>query len=386
MFKNKSKILRVLPILTILLLLGFITPTKAAQFENTDTYTLEQTEVIEENLYINSEIVDISGVVDSDLFINANTLTLSGTVTGDLYVSANNVNLKGNIYGSTYLLGTNINIDGSIARNAFIAALSTDITGNIGKDLTVYTGRSNISGKVTEDVRVFAGNSTISGTVKGEALVFANESLINQELIEGEVYENIEVGEMTKAFKDGFDLDINSFNIGRNLRKSLMGINVIVTLVSFVGMYIVGVVLIYLAPVKTLKIEEKIIGSTQEFLFSFLVGLGVTVLVPLPLLVLMFTGIGTPLAILITGALLFATFFGSLWVESAIGYKILLSADKKDPKRLLSLLVGRGITTVINFIPILRGLYKSILNMVAIGALIRMKYDCYLSGRNRKKK
>jgi len=59
--------------------------------------------------------------------------------------------------------------------------------------------------------------------------------------------------------------------MGKHLRKAFMGINVLVTLVSFVAMYIVGIVLIYLAPVKTLKIEKKVIGSTQEFLYSFLV-------------------------------------------------------------------------------------------------------------------
>jgi cobalamin biosynthesis protein CobD/CbiB len=155
------------------------------------------------------------------------------------------------------------------------------------------------------------------------------------------------------------------------------------TLIGFVAMYIVGIVLIYLAPVKTLKIEEKVVGSTKEALFSFLVGLGITIVIPLPLILLAFTLIGLPLAILITAILLFATFFGSLWVESAIGYKILSKAEKKDPKRFLSLLVGRGLTTVINFIPIIRGLYKNILNMVAIGAIVRMKYDCY---KNNKKK
>jgi len=76
MFKQKLKILGVLPILSILILIGFVTPSKAAQFEDTDTYTLEQTEIVEENLYVKSDIVDISGVVDSDLFIAANTVTV----------------------------------------------------------------------------------------------------------------------------------------------------------------------------------------------------------------------------------------------------------------------------------------------------------------------
>jgi hypothetical protein len=216
-------------------------------------------------------------------------------------------------------------------------------------------------------------------------MVFAEDTNINQELVEGEIYENIEVGEVTKALSDGFSINRYNYNFGRNLRNTFMGINVLITLVSFVAMYIVGIVLIYLAPVKTLKIEKKVIGSTQEFLNSLLVGLGIVVLIPMPLFILLFSGIGTPLAILIIGTLLFLSIFGSLWVESAIGYKILSKTDKEDPKRLLSLLVGRGITTVINFIPIVRGLYIAILNMTAIGAVVRMKYDAYRSTKETKK-
>jgi cytoskeletal protein CcmA (bactofilin family)/uncharacterized membrane protein YhaH (DUF805 family) len=385
MLKQKLKILGVLPILSILILIGFVTPTKAAQFINENTYTLEQTEIVEENIYIKSDIVDISGVVDSDLFIGASTVTVSGTVTGDLYIAANQIDITGNVYGSTYLAGRNIDIGGNIARNAVIVSLSADVSGNVGRDLTVYTGRSTITGRVTEDVRVFASTSTISGIVKGEAMVFADNTTINQELVEGEIYENIEVGEVSEALSDGFKINVYNWDMGKHLKRGFMGINVLITLLSFVAMYIVGVVLIYLAPVKTLKIEKKVIGSTQEFLYSFLVGLGIVVLIPMPLFILLFSGIGTPLAILILGALFFIAIFGSLWVESAIGYRLLQKTDKKDPKRLLSLLVGRGITTVINFIPIVRGLYKTVLNMTAIGAVVRMKYDCYRSSKGTKR-
>jgi hypothetical protein len=79
-------------------------------------------------------------------------------------------------------------------------------------------------------------------------------------------------------------------------------------------------------------------------------------------------------------------FFGTIWVESAIGYKILSTVDKKDNKRLLSLLVGRGLSTVVNFIPIVRGLYKMILSTVAVGAIVRTKYDAFPNKGKKKKK
>lgn len=382
MFKKQLRVLGLIPILGILILLGFTTPSRAAQFESGD-YTLEETEIVEENLYISGETVEIAGVVDGDLVAGGNTVTITGTVTGDLYVAGSRIDVSGNVYGSTFLTGQTVDLSGSVARNSYVASMFANVSGSVGKDVLVFASDSSITGKITEDARVFAGHSIISGNVKGEALVYSGTSSIDEELIGGEVYEN---KEFEKKDMMTIEKDIKPRRIRVFAGKAFLGINVFSTLIGFVSMYIVGVVLIYLAPVKTLKIEEKVTDSLQEFLFSFLVGLGIFVVIPLPLIILSFTLIGTPLAILIMGVLLFASIFATVWVESAIGHKILSTTDKKDPKRLLSLLIGRGLTTVVNFIPIVKGIYKSILSMTAVGAIVRMKYDAYKGGKKSKKK
>jgi cytoskeletal protein CcmA (bactofilin family) len=338
---------------------------------------------VEENLYISGGTVEISGVVDGDLIAGGNTVTITGTVTGDLYAAGSKVDISGNVYGSTFLTGQTVDVSGSIARNSYITSMFANISGNIGKDATIFASNSSITGKVTEDVRVFAGRSVISGSVKGEVLVYSGTSTVDEELVEGEIYENMEIeGKKMKNLEN----DIQPRRIGAWAGKAFFGINVFSILIGFVSMYIVGVVLIYLAPVKTLKIEEKVTDSLQEFLFSFLIGLGIFVIIPMPLIILSFTLIGTPLAILIIAVLLFASIFGTVWVESAIGQKILSTTDKKDPKRLLSLLIGRGLTTVVNFIPIVRGIYKWVLSMTAVGAIVRMKYDAYKEVKKGRKK
>ena len=269
------------------------------------------------------------------------------------------------------MAGQNVDMSGSVARNSFLASMFSDISGSIGKDLTVFSANSSVSGKVTEDIRVFSNQSTITGTVKGEALVYATKSTINQENVQGEVYENLE---SEKTVQTNRGIRTESFKL---FNRGVWNLNLFSTVVGFIGMYIVGVILIFLAPVKTLEIEKKVIGSTQEFLYSFLVGLGISVVLPLPLIILALTIVGTPLALLIGGLYFFMSFFGTLWVESSLGHKILSSTDKKDPKRLLSLLVGRGLTSVVNLIPIVRGFYKTSISMVAVGAIVRMKYDVY---------
>jgi hypothetical protein len=379
MFKHKLKVLGFIPILAILLLLGFTTPSRAAQFENGD-YTLEESEIIEENLYVKGGSVDIVGVVDGDLIVSGETVNISGTVTGDLYTAAATVNLSGNVYGSAFLAGQDIEVSGSVARNSYIAAMLSDVSGSIGKDLLVFAANSTVPGKVTEDVRIFASKSTVSGMIQGEATVNAATSTINPEVVEGKVYENID-----NENEETTTQPLRRNKVGNLLTESLLEVNIFTTLIGFVAMYIVGIVLIYLAPVKTIQIEEKVTGSFQNFLFSFLIGLGTFVILPLPLIILAITLIGAPLAILIIGILIFAAIFGRIWVESAIGHKILSTTDKEDPQRLLSLLIGRGLTTIVNFIPIVRGIYKFVLSATAVGAIIRMKYDAFKTKKVKKK-
>jgi hypothetical protein len=373
MFNKKIKL--IIPILSIFLFLGFLSPIKAAKFESGD-YTLNQSQIIEENLYIQGDTIDISGVIDGDLLAAGDSIDISGTVTGDIYLAGSTINITGNIYGSTYMAGQNIDMSGSVARSVFLASMFSDVSGSIGKDLTAFATNSTVSGKVTEDIRVFSNQSIITGTVNGEALIYSPNSNVDEEKVQGEIYENIEIEETEVTQK------VSNMGILKTFRGGFLGINIFSTILGFVSMYIVGVVLIYLAPVKTLEIEKKVVGSAQEFLYSFLVGLGISVVLPLPLIILTVTIVGAPLALLIGGVYFFITLFGTLWVESALGYKILSSSKKKDDLRLLSLLVGRGLTSVVNLIPIVRGFYKTAISMVAVGAVVRMKYDVYQERKN----
>ncbi|MDD3474617.1 MAG: polymer-forming cytoskeletal protein [Candidatus Dojkabacteria bacterium] len=373
MFKLKGKILGIfVPLLSIFLLFCFSSPSRAAQFQQGD-YTLSSSEIIEENLYVGGAIIEIDGVVDGDLFVAAETITISGTITGDLYAAGNSLEVTdtANIYGSAYLAGQSINVKGDVLKNLVVAGAISNVSGSVGKDLTVFGATSTVSGPVTEDVRVFANKSTISDYVKGEVLVYAESSTVDKELVTGEIYEHTDLN--TEV-----DIDTTKIqNLNLNMNSALWSINIFSLVIGFVAMYIVGIVIIYLAPVKTLEIEKKVISSNQDFLFSFLVGLGIIVFIPLPLIMLSLTVVGIPLTLLITAMLIFASTFGTIWVESAVGHKILSKSKNTDEKRLLSLLIGRGITTVVKLIPIVRGVYMMILSMTALGAIVRMKYDAF---------
>jgi len=67
--------------------------------------------------------------------------------------------------------------------------------------------------------------------------------------------------------------------------------------------------------------------------------------------------------------------FGGIWVEVAIGKEILELFKVKDYRPFKSFLVGRVVTTIIQLIPIIGGIYNFVLMSIALGAFVRIKKE-----------
>jgi hypothetical protein len=355
-----------LPILGIVLCGVLLPNTANAAQIHTGDYVLDRETVIEEDLYLSGENIVIRGVVDGDLFISGKTVTLDGTITGDTYIIGNTVNISGNIYGNVIAIGYTLNVNGTLGQNVYLTGMMTNIDATIGQDLFIASGTVKLSGTVGDDVRIAGGQITSDAQVSGDFLLSSESYNVMEQNIAGQLMAN------TKNIRIGSLLESSRFNI---TTADILGFNLGLALISFLGMYIVGLLLIYAAPVKTLQIEKKVITSFEEALKSFAIGLLVLFAVPLPLFLLTLTMVGAPLAFLIFGILIFLVVFGTLWVESAIGQKILVKANYKENNRYLSLFVGRLITTLVRLIPIVGGIYSLSLTFITVGAVVRVKYD-----------
>ncbi len=357
-----------LPILAVAI--GTLLPiqTYAAQFETGD-YTLDTESVVEEDLYVTGDNIIVKGVVDGDLIVMGQTITIDGTVTGDLYVFGNSVSIAGSIYGNVISAGSNVSVKGTLGQNVYLAGMMVDLDANIGKDLNIASGTTKLMGSIGDDARVATGQLSSEAEIAGDMLLSTESYTLSEENIAGDFV----VTTNNQKVNVQPTVDIK--------RGDLLGFNLGLAMISFVGMYIVGVLLIYSAPVKTLGIEKKIVTSWEELLKSFAVGLLILFMIPLPLFILVLTLVGAPLAFLITGILVFLVTFGTLWTEAAIGHKVLELFNQKDSHRYLSLLVGRLITSVVKLIPLINGFYSLLLSMVTVGAVVRMKYDAFVASK-----
>ncbi|MGI6423161.1 MAG: hypothetical protein ACOX0X_00880 [Candidatus Dojkabacteria bacterium] len=364
------------PILAILISALFPIHTHAAEFHD-GNYILEAETIVEDDLYIAGDHVMIKGVVDGDVVIFGQNISVDGTVTGDLYIFGNSISIGGSSYGNITALGSNVSIKGAtVGQNVFILSGMTDVDANIGKDLNVASGTTKILGSIGDDARILSGQVSSEATVGGDFLLSSESHNVNKENVKGQFILS------TEAHDKSLDKD-SKFQLRRG---ELLGFNLGMAILSFVGMYIVGVLLIYVAPVKTLYIGKKVTSSWEDLLKSFAIGLLTFIAVPLPLLILVLTIVGAPLAILITGILIFLATFGTLWTEIAVGHKVLELVKYKDDYRFLSLLVGRFLSSIIKLIPLVNTFYGLSLSMISVGAVVRMKYDNFKSSKKAKSK
>ncbi len=253
--------------------------------------------------------------------------------------------------------------------------MMVDIDASISKDIAGFAGTFKLSGTVADDIRVGAGQVLSDASVGGDFLVGTENYTIDENDIAGELI----VGS-NKIFP------VSDKEKVKVTTEDFLGFNIGLSIVNFLGMYIVGILLILGAPVKTLQIEKKIISSWTELLKSYAVGIVILFAIPLPLFLLILTLVGAPLAFLILGVILFLSIFGTVWVESAIGQKILQLTKQKDNGRFLSLLVGRFISVVLRLIPFVKSIYSVSLIAITVGSVARTKYDSIIFAKNSTKK
>ena len=359
-----------IPIIAVMLMTFFPLNAHAAQFESGD-YTLDAQSVVKDDLYITGNSADIKGVVDGDLIVFGQSITVDGTVSGDLYAFGSDITITGNVYGNVVALGSNVNVKGTIGSNAYLGGMMVDINADLAKDLNTAAGTAKLAGNIGDDVRVAAGQLSSEATVSGDFLASSNSPVINKDKIAGQFI-------------------LSSQNQSKDKQRSQIrmrnqtGFNIGLSLIGFVGMYLVGLLLIYTAPVKTASIGKKVSSNFNEFIKSFAIGLLILLALPVPIFILTMTLVGAPLAILLTAILVFLVTFGTLWTETAIGFKVLSIFKYKDDKRLLSLLTGRVITAVIRLLPFIGAIYTMILSTTTVGAVFRAKYDTFKIATSKK--
>lgn len=317
-------------------------------------------------------------------------VTIDDYVPGNVYLAAGRVTLENRVGGSAVLTGGEVDIAGSIGRNLYAAGGDLRIEGEVEGDARAAGGKIRVprSARLRGDASFAGGSIEIEGEVGGDLQSYG-ESIVVNGVIDGDlrlVGETIRIGPETRVAgrleyrSDGTfvvdpkaqiaqgieELDANDHGWLKKFGRGAAHIGR--TLFSF-GVLLLGALLILGLPAFS---REAAATIRREWLQSAVTGSVMLVGVPLAGVILMFTVIGIPLALmmifgyvvlLMLGYVIAAVFVGDLALERLGGDRI-----KSTGWRVLFLVLALVALSIVRHVPLIGGLAVAFLFVAGIGA------------------
>ncbi len=171
MFTRKNFLLIAIPIVFIIALAsGLANPAQAVEFDEDGFVGAD--EVIDDDLFIASDMVEINGTINGDVFAAGSVVEINGTVNGSLVTGAQSIQVNGEVEGSVYAGSSTLTLgsEAGVGRNLYFGGfnLTTNPGSRIEKDLLVGAYQALLSGTVGRNVQAGAGAVEIDGTIGGD--------------------------------------------------------------------------------------------------------------------------------------------------------------------------------------------------------------------------
>ncbi len=350
----KNSLAKIIVFLALILLpFGAV---KAMETKAGDSVYIPKDEIVTGNLYVTANTLTIDGNVSGDLITAAQIITVNGRIEGDIIAIAQNITINGEVGGNIRVAGTTINLNGSVARNinafgtsivlgtasktgwdVYAAGMNLESRGVIEGGLSGYFTRALISGKVAKNI-----NLKLSGNKLGEGLTISSEAIIGGDI----VYTADKSASISEKATLGGKLQQK---IPENNKNDFATVWIWTMLYSIFAALAVGLILITLFKKITPKIISKIESKPMKVALP---GLILMFALPPIALVLAFTLIGVPLALIIMVWWLVAIYVAKLFTAILLGQLILKNLNKNHQVKLIwSLILGVIISWLLFAIP-----------------------------------
>ncbi len=336
---SKKKLLAIFFTLSFVALMPFAT--KAFSVKSGESVFTPKDQIIDGNLYAAGSTITIDGQVTGDVVCAAQTVNISAKVDGDVICAAQTINITGDVLGNVRVAGNFINLSGTVGRNmnAFGASVIMSEKGKIGWDLLVAGVQTEIRGQIDGNLHGSAKYMTMAGKVAknldiridsnlekkdqgrleiidtgsvGGDVIYTgvNEAKLVKEKVRGRIIHNLPEGSNNKMFL--------AFVWGR--------------IYAIFSALLVGLVLLSLWRKQLVVITDKMwhkVGVKIGF------GAIIMLLTPIVALLLAFTFIGIPLALVLMALWLVALFVARVIFGIMVGRFIMKKIAHKETHRLL---------------------------------------------------
>ncbi|HEX2954141.1 MAG TPA: hypothetical protein VHR47_09175 [Bacillota bacterium] len=338
-------------------------------------------------------IVKASEEIPGDLWCNGNTVIIDGTVDGDLLVAAANVTINGEVKGSIIGLAYNYLQRGKLDGNLrFISLNEMKVAGPVSKNISVWylkkfhmTSKSSaqslrafgiygsgietvLDGDIHGKVFTKAMMTSINGRIGGDCVVIANSDqnaihIKSSAKLHSLKYTAPKAPTIEKGAIVGSVKEIPPQRPSPEERQEAM----LLAWMWFTGTLIIGFLLIRILPFRAVEWAS---GSIRWFA-AMAAGMAVLFGGAVLFLLLFFTGIGTPLALLIGTLYISLLLIGPLPAYIYIGGALvrLFRVEKRFPVVFLLLVGGVVVFLISTTLPM--GLFFTALaTALGIGLLV----------------
>jgi len=364
-------------LLACLLLSFFTVPVMAYDARGETNITIAGDEVVNDDLYLVGGSITIDGTVNGDVFILGQTIAVNGTVNGGITVAGQTITLNGSISRGARVAGQTITVNGNIAGDLLAATSDLIINQNavIGRDLVLGSSTALISGQVGRNVLGGAEQVTISNRINGNVTLHVTDLLITSTAVIGgnltytsETEAEIQQGSQITGTVDQITPTEPEPRPEEGIWAGIIGA-VIFRILSFISIFLIGLILLFLA----LRHMKLLAVSLQRHPARCL-GWGALIffVTPLAALLVMFTVIGIPLALIalvVWGILLYLS---QLPVALVIGWLILFRGRNTVSRGSLigALALGLFIIHLVSLIPIFGWIFWFFVILFGLGTLV----------------
>jgi len=352
----KTKVFTILATLT-LCLLPLISLQAAGARAGNSIYVAES-EIVNGNFYAIGENITVDGTISGDLIAIAQTITVNGRVEGDIITISQDATINGSVGGNIRIAGNSATINGTTTRNVnvfgnkvvfgpdsrvgwdiYLVGANAEMRGTIDGGLSGQAGQALITGKIGKNV-----NLKLSSNDSDQKLTIASGAIVN--------------GDVIYTANNAASISEKSSIAGKIQQKIAASQETNVVLLWFwrklfaiFSALAIGLVLIFAGRNISLKILNKISDSPAKMLLP---GLIVMLILPPIALILIFTLIGIPLALIISAWWITATYIAKIYTAIYAGQFILKKISKNsDPSLLWSLVIGVVVCWLLFAIPFL---------------------------------
>ncbi len=337
-------------------------------------------QIIESDYIRAGNIVQVDGEIKGDAFLAGGLVTVNGKVDGDLFVAGGKVNVNGTVGNSVRVLAGDVTINGPVGRNILLLCGNCSVTRQATISGSLLTAGGNLelaAPKVGKGFRFFGSRLFLNSEVANEAFVVADREFVlgpkasvtgdlkytgnNEAVLEP----GATVGGSISYQKQASDERYPRFFGARTVLSSYEKVKPLTQGLSFLVMALVGFVLLGLFP----RSFEKVVRALENRPYAAL-GWGVIVAIAIPVVVVLFavTIVGIPVAVVLLLIAYLIWLAAQYLTAFYIGRKILLS--RFGERRGWSLVLGLLIIFLLGLIPVLGGLVKMVLVLLALGAMV----------------